>query len=347
MWNLNHGDRSGASFITSKAWLSPRFLKKKIGLNVNVLSLFDGMACGRIALERAGIPVTSYYASEVDKYAIKVAKANYPDIQHIGDVRNVSRWSLDFLQQAHEIDLLIAGSPCQGFSFAGKQLNFSDPRSKLFFEFVRLLKECKPRYFFLENVVMKQEYQDVITSYLGVKPIKINSALVSAQNRKRLYWTNIPGINQPVDRGIVLSDVLDLTIQDCPIGVKVREKSKCIRTGGRNSPFNSRHEWDSPFQRVSKKGKVKPNISKSACLTGGGNSGGNHSDMDIIHTPFATRRYTPVECERLQTVDDNYTNHVSNSQRYKMLGNGWTVDVIAHCFSYIKNQILKRGEFMT
>jgi len=149
---------------------------------MNVLSLFDGMSCGQLALQKAGIPVTNYFASEVDKYAIQVAKANYPNTIHIGDVCDVM-WPETF--EGMKIDLLIGGSPCQGFSFAGKQLNFDDPRSKLFWEFVRLLKECKPKYFLLENVKMKKEYMDVITEALGVEPIFINSSLVSAQNRQR------------------------------------------------------------------------------------------------------------------------------------------------------------------
>ena len=153
---------------------------------MNVLSLFDGMSCGQIALNRAGINYDNYFASEIDKYAIKVTKNNYPDTIHIGNVLDVKSEDLP------GIDLLIGGSPCQGFSFAGKQLNFNDPRSKLFFEFVRLLEECKPKYFLLENVKMKKEYQNIITEMLGVEPIEINSNLVSAQNRKRLYWTNIP-----------------------------------------------------------------------------------------------------------------------------------------------------------
>ena len=170
---------------------------------MNVLSLFDGMSCGQIALDQLGIKVDNYFAAEIDKFAIQVAEKNYPNTIHLGDVKQIRG---DVLPQ---IDLLIGGSPCQGFSFAGKQLNFDDPRSALFFEFVRLLDETKPKYFLLENVRMKQEYQDVITEYLGVKPILINSALVSAQNRNRLYWTNIPNITQPEDRGLLLRDVLE------------------------------------------------------------------------------------------------------------------------------------------
>ena len=170
---------------------------------MNVLSLFDGMSCGRIALERLGIPIDNYYASEIDKYAIKVSQANYPDIIQVGDVTELDTSTLP------KIDLIMGGSPCQGFSFAGKQLAFDDPRSALFFEFVRCVEELKPKYFLLENVRMKKEYLDVISEYMGVEPIMINSALVSAQNRVRYYWTNIPRIEQPEQRGIVLRDILE------------------------------------------------------------------------------------------------------------------------------------------
>ena len=179
---------------------------------MKVLSLFDGMSCGMIALDRLGIKVDTYYASEVDKYAIEVSQKNYPEIIQIGDVCNIKA------EDYQDIDLILAGSPCQGFSFAGKQLAFDDPRSSLFFEFVRLLKEIKPKYFLLENVNMKKEFLDVISEQVsscypelpfGIERIKINSALVSAQNRVRWYWTNIPGVDQPEQRGIVLRDILE------------------------------------------------------------------------------------------------------------------------------------------
>ena len=166
---------------------------------MNVLSLFDGMSCGQIALDNLGIKVDNYFASEIDKYAIQIAKKNYPNMVHVGDVTKVSYSDyrgclvvekdsgyIQDIPKSRQIDLIIGGSPCQGFSRAGKNLNFDDPRSKLFFEFVRLVKECKPKYFLLENVKMKQEFQDIISEQLGVKPILINSCLVSAQNRKRL-----------------------------------------------------------------------------------------------------------------------------------------------------------------
>ena len=167
-------------------------------MGINVLSCFDGISCGQVALERAGIKVNDYYACEIDKHTIKVTQHNYPNTIQLGDVRDLKCSDLP------RIDILIGGSPCQGFSFSGKQLNFNDPRSKLFFEYVRILKEIKPKYFLLENVVMKKEYQDIISENVGVEPIKINSALLSGQNRRRLYWTNIPNIKQPEDKNINL-----------------------------------------------------------------------------------------------------------------------------------------------
>jgi DNA-cytosine methyltransferase len=200
---------------------------------MNVLSLFDGMSCGRIALDRVGIPVEKYYASEIDKHAMKVAKANWPEIIHVGDVRRSWEWE----SRLPKIDLLIGGSPCQGFSMAGKRLNFNDKRSALFFKYLgilRRLREKNPEIkFLLENVLMDRESEGVITTLLGAMPILINSSLVSAQNRERLYWTNIgPGyfdlvgtrvseISQPKDRGILLKDI----IED---GAVDREKSYCI-----------------------------------------------------------------------------------------------------------------------
>ena len=172
---------------------------------MNVLSLFDGMSCGQIALNKLGIKYDKYFACEIDKYAMQVTQHNFPDTIQLGDVQFVTKETFG----THKIDLVIGGSPCQGFSFAGKMLNFDDPRSRLFFEYVRLVKDLKPKYFLLENVKMKKEYQNVITQYMGVEPIEINSALVSAQNRRRLYWTNIPNIEHPEDKGIVLKDIIE------------------------------------------------------------------------------------------------------------------------------------------
>jgi len=297
---------------------------------MNVLSLFDGMSCGQIALDKLGVKVDKYFASEIDKYAIKVAKANYPDTIHLGDVRDVKASDLP------EIDLLIGGSPCQGFSFAGNNLNFDDPRSVLFFEYVRLLKELKPKYFLLENVRMKQESQDIISEYLGVQPVAVNSNLVSAQNRYRLYWTNIP-FDIPSDKGIVLKDILEHGVTD-------REKSHCIDAnyfkGGNLKSYFEKHRRQLVFSEdglchvgdadlkghgYNRRVYHPDGKSPSLCAASGGNL-----EPKIIADSTSWRKLTPVECERLQTVPDNYTNHVSNTQRYRMLGNGWTVDVITN-----------------
>lgn len=286
---------------------------------MNVLSLFDGMSCGRIALERAGIGVDNYFASEIDKYAMQIAKKNYPDTKHIGNVVDVKATDLP------KIDLLIGGSPCQGFSFAGKQLNFEDERSKLFFEYVRLLEECKPKYFLLENVKMKKEYQDIITSYLGVEPILINSSLVSAQNRDRLYWTNIQEVIQPEDKGLILKDILEISssLELRPCSMKeYRQNSVCHHTG--NAVDIKGNESIKRVYGV---------FGKAPTLT---TMQGGHREPKVSVKDNTYRKLTPLECERLQTVPDNYTEGVSNSQRYKMLGNGWTVDVIAHIFKGIQ-----------
>jgi DNA-cytosine methyltransferase len=508
-------------------------------LGLKVLSLFDGMSCGQLALQRLGIEVDTYYASEIDKYAIQVTQANFPKTIQVGDVCELKA------EDYQDIDLILAGSPCQGFSFAGKQLAFDDPRSALFFEFVRLLKEIKPKYFLLENVRMKQQFQDVITEQVSacypdfeggdlfgsqIKPILINSALLSAQNRQRLYWTNIPNVEQPVDKGIVLKDILEDDVEDHYLAgeylqnnyqggnqlnpnyksqantihdtnkksgvicagthgyangyvetkpkqvglaiekVKVRKHevdipklqecildhfAKCkktkkeiakdlndsystvehyfrkigsdffsipseehwpklkeildittnefdksimefeIRDGvyestqrvysqeGKSPTLTSAHaeklvetkpkvaiknlpkgssgkSWffeqqtylpDSEKTRALKSGSGSGNIPKVVSSAWRGRykedgtteqklelnqSGKSNSlttvqkDSVVVNEELSWRKLTPLECERLQTVPDNYTNHVSNTQRYKMLGNGWTVEVIAH-----------------
>jgi len=298
---------------------------------MNVLSLFDGMSCGQIALQKSGFQVDKYFASEIDKHAIKVAKANYPDMVHLGDVRDVRADDLP------QIDLLIGGSPCQGFSFAGKQLNFDDPRSKLFWEYVRLLRELQPKYFLLENVKMKQESMDVITEALGVEPIFINSSLVSAQNRQRYYWTNIPMDKLPDDEGIMLKDILEDGYVD-------RDKAHCIdanyfKGGNLKSYFEKHrrqlvfsdeglcHVGDADLKGHGYNRRVYHPDGKAPSLCAA--SGGNLEPKTFI-SPDSWRKLTPLECERLQTVPEGYTAHVSNTQRYRMLGNGWTVDVITH-----------------
>ena len=376
---------------------------------MNVLSLFDGMSCGRIALERNGVKVSNYYASEVDKYAITVSKKNYPDIVQLGDVTKWREWNIDFAS----IDLLIGGSPCQGFSFAGGQLAFNDPRSKLFFVYVDIMNHIlslNPKLIYLlENVKMKKESEDVITMLMGANPIKINSALVSAQNRNRLYWTNIDGVEQPEDKGILLKDIiheteilevsvpknaLDLTdnhiewlknTADKRIQKKYQslnaDKAICMTARqyanwNGNFILESLNEYIVPFDKTLQildkeieKGKVGffrkdsqgyrvyfihgKSITLNASSGGLGGKTGLYLFGNIIKTDeekgnvnkFYTltnkngngiliegyiRKLTPIECERLQTVPDNYTEGVSNSQRYRMLGNGWTVDVICH-----------------
>lgn len=314
---------------------------------MNVLSLFDGISCGRVALERAGIKVDNYFASEIDEYAIKITQKNYPSTIQLGDVTELDVSTLP------KIDLLIGGSPCQGFSLSGKQLAFDDPRSALYFEYERILlalREKNPNIkFLLENVKMKREYLDVISERLGVNPVFINSALVSAQNRPRWYWTNIAEIEQPEDKGILLEHILEEDV----------DSKYFIKAG--------RLEWLKKFGELKEKnGYVAFNPEKAKCLTVRGepswnctyilqwprgyNKGGirgvdgkvpslttsSWPNNNLLLNAGAVRKLTPVECERLQTLPDNYTSGVSDTQRYKALGNGWTVDVISHIFSYLK-----------
>lgn len=289
------------------------------GKSFTVLSLFDGMSCGQIALERAGISVEAYYASEINKDAIAVTMANYPNTIQLGSVLDVKGSELP------KIDLLIGGSPCTGFSFAGKQLNFNDVQSKLFFEYVRLLKECKPEYFFLENVVMKKEYEDIITSYLGVTPIRINSSLVSAQNRPRIYWTNIEGAGLPEDKQIYLKDIIDFNYPDRVYIDRSRIKDFVYSKNYLQYDISGKGH-KSQDQRAyylnSKHGTLPSN--------------GAGSKIKALLENGEIIKLTVTECERLQTVSDGYTNHVSDGKRLAMLGNGWTVDIIAHQFKNIK-----------
>jgi len=299
---------------------------------MNVLSCFDGMSCTQIALRQLGYENINYYASEVDKYAIKVTQANYPDTVQLGDITKIDPEKLP------KIDLMVGGSPCQDLSFAGKGKGLiKGERSSLFFAFVDLLKAIKPKYFLVENVRMKKEYQEIISDILGVQPIKINSSLVSAQNRVRLYWTNIPNIKQPRDRGIVLGDILEDGFVD-------RDKAHCVDAnyfkGGNLKSYFEKHRRQLVFSKdglchvgdADLKGiqcikRVYHPAGKSPTLT---TMGGGHREPKILQEGHTYRKLTPMECERLQTVPENYTAHVSNTQRYKMLGNGFTVEVIKH-----------------
>ena len=313
---------------------------------INVLSCYDGMSCGQIALNLEGIQVDKYHACEIDPYAIKITQKNYPNTIQLGDIKKVSGKDLP------KIDLLMGGSPCQSFSRASTNpKGFDDDRGQLFFEFVRLLKELKPKYFLLENVRMKQEDQDIISMNLGIKPILINSALVSAQSRNRLYWTNIPNVTQPKDKGIVLKDILeDLPFpKDTPNylnntwGGKTRgERVKSINDAKANCLTANMWKGQIPtYVKTPIQVGVASNIrgydaikrvysdeGKSPTLTtcGGGHREPKVASKDEVYY----RKITPRECERLQTVPQGYTEGVSNTQRYKMLGNGWTVDVIRH-----------------
>ena len=394
-------------------------------MKLKVLSLFDGISCGKVALARAGISVDKYYASEIDAPALAVSKARHSDIIQLGDVTNWRNWDIDL----GSIDLLIGGSPCQGFSIAGKQLNFADERSKLFFEYLGILNAIKAKnpniLFLLENVKMKKEYKDAISNCLGSEPIEIDSALVSAQRRKRLYWTNIDGVTQPKDKGIMLKDIVHenadidkaVSASWCKWFTKraeyLIEKQYVTVSPEKAATMTARQfvSWSGnfileclekyivPFDKTLKifekeveKGKVGyfnkdsqgnrvyyiHDKAVTLCGEAGGGAakmgqylfgcitpdriekrqnGQRFNDGNKFYTLTAQdkhgilvegyiRRLTPVECERLQTLPDNYTlaelngKPLSDNQRYKMLGNGWTVDVIAHILSFIN----KKGE---
>jgi site-specific DNA-cytosine methylase len=285
---------------------------------MRVLSLFDGISAGQLALQRAGIDVETYYASEIDKYAIQVTKKNFPNTIHLGDITKWQEWDIDW----SSIDLVIGGSPCQGFSFAGKQLNFEDPRSRLFFVFVdichRVIDENPKMKFLLENVRMKKEYQDVITQYMGVSPIAINSSLVSAQNRYRLYWTNIQNVSKPIDKQITFKDIIqdyaDERYYYSDIVMDRLDVSEINLTG-----------------MVGYKSKGKE-VDKCGTLLARDYKGMSNQQYPTIKQNNRFRKPTPIEYERLQTFPDNWTEGISSTQRYKALGNSWTVDVITHIF---------------
>lgn len=330
---------------------------------MNVLSLFDGMSCGQIALRELGIPVEHYFASEIDRHAIAQTQLNFPDTIQLGRVEGVSTKELP------KIDLLIGGSPCQGFSFAGKQLNFNDPRSSLFFEYVRILNELRivnPNIkFMLENVRMGKEYEEIISQYLGLAPVLINSSRVSAQNRLRLYWSNIrteqidlfgkiaTAIPQPKDRKIFIRDILETEINEkYIIKRKITERMMCnykdlddksnclLATSYKGVESNGMtivgdqqvqagtlrtHKVDGGFRPI-KSGKA-------GCLCARARQDGSGQGILKIDNTF--RRLTPRECARLQTIPEWYKWNCSDTQQYKMLGNGWTVEVIKHIFSFL------------
>ena len=282
---------------------------------INVLSLFDGISCGQVALNRAGIKLNNYFASEIDKHAIKVTQSNYPNTIQIGDVTKVKGADLP------KIDLLIGGSPCQGFSFAGAGLNFEDERSKLFFEFVRLIEEVKPKYWLLENVNMKQEWQDVISDYLGVKPKKMNSKLTSSQNRLRLYWANFE-ITEPMDNKLVIGDLVGVEVEnryDRPIVLRNIYPKK-----GQNGNI------------YSLEGKSKT-LSAGVGIKGNG-IGSSNAPKIVWDNEQGWRRLTARECEMLQNLPNGYCKEISDTQAYKACGNGWEVGMITHLFNCLIRQ---------
>ena len=318
---------------------------------MNVLSLFDGCSGGQIALQRAGFKVDNYFASEIDKYPIKVTQANFPNTVQLGDVTDLDPHEIAYW----DIDLMMGGSPCQGFSFAGHQLNFDDPRSKLFFNFVEMLEIVKPKYVLLENVRMAKKSQDVISKYMGFEPQPLNSKYVSAQNRYRLYWfgkrvgDSYEQITIPpmICKGLTMQNILE-------DGYETEE----MTSGGKSHCLTARYNgavWWNSIERKQRTMVLKdnPTMSKDGLIRVGtadlkGHDSikrvyaqegkaptlttmqGGHREPKVATSKDMWRKLTPLECERLQTLPDNYTNHVSNSQRYKMIGNGWTVDVIAH-----------------
>lgn len=288
---------------------------------MRVLSLFDGISCGMVALERAGVPVERYYASEIDATAIEISKKNYPDIERLGDVTKWREWAIPW----SEIDMVIGGSPCQGFSFAGKKLNFEDVRSKLFFEFVDILnhiKQYNPKVIFLlENVVMKKEHKDVISEYLGVEPVLINSNCFSAQNRPRLYWSNIDITQPPKESTETLRAVFDGTLKHREIHINHPETIvKCRSYYQYDQNLRGNNSQDQRFYDIDTK-------CNTLLLSGSSIPKVRVDDGKIW-------LLTPEECAKLQTLDREYINvdGVSNAAKYKALGNGWTVDVIAHIF---------------
>ena len=383
---------------------------------MNVLSLFDGCSSGQVALQRAAIPVYRYYASEIDQYAIKVTQANFPNTIQLGDVTNLKDWYATRTPYNSEpIDLLMGGSPCQGFSFAGHQLQFDDPRSKLFFNFVDILKVVKPKYVLLENVRMAKKSQDIMSEAMGFEPQALNSSLLSGQNRYRLYWwgklvgdtyEQIP-IPPMVDKGIVMQDILEdgyatdemtsggkshcltaryngavwwnsierkqrtMVLKDNP----TMSKDGLIRVGTADLKGHDSikrvyaQEGKAPTLTTMQGGHREPKVAIGRIVNRRLDEHGTRKD-DQLDLPFTRqlevrddgksnclttvqkdnvvvskdmwRKLTPLECERLQTLPDNYTNHVSNSQRYKMIGNGWTVDVIAHILKTMDIERSKR-----
>ena len=291
---------------------------------MNVLSLFDGISCGRVALERAGIKVDNYFASEIDKYAIKVAMKNYPDTIQLGNVITVDGFSLP------KIDLLIGGSPCQDLSNYKYDRNdvkgLEGSKSSLFYHYVRLLKEVKPTYFLLENVAsMQDKWKEIISEELGVQPIMINSSLVCAAERRRYYWSNIPNITQPIDLKIFLKDIV---VDATEVPKKYWYDKEFVYNGD-----DKKVQCTLDIKGHRQVREVYNLNGKCNTLLCDGN-GGNLQKK--VYQNGKCRKLMPIEYERLQTLPDNYTDCISDSRRYTAIGNGWTIDVITHIFKGLK-----------
>lgn len=289
---------------------------------MNVLSLFDGISCGQVALNRIGIKYDNYYASEIDKYAIQITQYNYPNTIQLGNVKKWGEWGIDF----STINLILAGFPCQSWSMAGRMDGATDPRGQLMFDMMDIynhIKTLNPNVRFLfENVRMKKEFLDYVNTIIGVEPIKINSNLLSAQNRERLYWSNIPNITQPENKNIFIEDILDNEFDE-KYWLKPRN-SELLR--------NKVDLTNAPnvccIDVYNKKFKVDR---KSPTLTL------PHHNSLRLYQNGRIRKLTPEECEKLQTLPVGYTNAgVSDIHRYSSIGNGWTVDVITHIFGGLK-----------
>ena len=314
-----------------------------------VLSMFDGISCGQLALNKLGVNIEKYYSYEIDKNAIKITNKNYPDTVQMGDVENIT---IDTIKNMEKIDLLLAGSPCQGFSRAGLGLNFEDSRSKLFFKFVEVLNWIKEYNnkdvkFLLENVKMKKEWQDTITKYTGVEPIEINSKLVSAQNRPRLYWTNIEGVAIPKDKNIKLIDILeDVKLEN----YTVKDSIKLCNSLSENSKkLVNVIDGEVRINQAVKKGYIVAsdgdgiNLSFPSSKTRRGRVVKEKSScLDTqceasVYINNSIRRLNINELEKLQTLPVGYTKGISEVNRIKAIGNGWTVDVIVHILSFLLN----------
>jgi len=291
---------------------------------INVLSLFDGISCGQIALNKLGIEIENYFASEIDKHAIKVTQHNYPKTKQLGSVIDVKAEDLP------KIDLLIGGSPCQGFSIAGKKLNFEDDRSKLFFEFVRLKNELNPKYFLLENVRMTDDIADAIDELLGVKRIYIDSRNFTGMIRKRYYWTNIP-IGEIPTKNVTIEDLLDDEPFDRDLNFFLdRTKYEPTTSYDGIITINPR---DNNGKQTWQRGRVYD--VKGSCPT----ICASLFDLNITKDHKTWRKLTINECERLQGIPKDYTSIVSKNERGKQLGNGWNVDTVAFIFSFLRGKI--------